>query len=699
MVTTMRRVWRLGLAGVLGACLLLAALGRGDAAAQDDGVRWHAADVGIRLGVVAGDADRLYTPASGALFASGLFSRLHRSDDGGLTWRAVPLLSPPDKRVAGDLPRVAVDFNPTNHDVAFLGGRDGLYATTDGARNWQKVAPVAGYILNVAVSRADPGLVYFAEETPEHLLNVWRSRDAGATWDRTATLSPSEPRTDCLWYAPILYPHPGDPDAVFLQASCVSGRAPGQTPLMISADQGEHWSPSYEQPEDFDGTLVGGEGADPHRFYLLGVTGAHGQSLARSDDDGHTWSVVSNQEIVTSIYALTYDPARPDRVYLGTWVSDDGGATTTRLPTDGLDGEVRDLAIGIDRRRLYAATDKGVFWLPLGETGEPTVEADETVPASRPGGAWELAAKVSETGSVSAFISASGAGLFALNSDGVLSRTDNEGTTWARVDAPTRQFGEAVAVDPSNASIMYVGGVDGVYKTENNARTWKPVLPTRDLVTGIAVSPADPSVIFISAGSGPSRLLRSRDAGLTWETIQESAGKTGADPRSCDWWTRLLLPDPSDADRLFVSAGCYDSDHAPQGPLKVSTDQGQTWTNTFDEPDSFPQRLVGGRGVAPDRFYVVAGDRLRRSDDHGATWTDVLTNGISALAYDPSRPDHLYVGLRSAGVIASQDGGATWTDLGPLGDGAIVYDLALSEDGRTLYAAAQPGVWRLHVGR
>ena len=56
----------------------------------------------------------------------------------------------------------------------------------------------------------------------------------------------------------------------------------------------------------------------------------------------------------------------------------------------------------------------------------------------------------------------------------------------------------------------------------------------------------------------------------------------------------------------------------------------------------------------------------------------------------------MYAGYsgRLGGLRASADGGRTWGDLGGPDLGGV-YDLALTRDGRDLYAATEHGVWRL----
>ena len=67
---------------------------------------------------------------------------------------------------------------------------------------------------------------------------------------------------------------------------------------------------------------------------------------------------------------------------------------------------------------------------------------------------------------------------------------------------------------------------------------------------------------------------------------------------------------------------------------------------------------------------------------------------IGGLVADPALPDRVWVAIGGRGVPRSDDGGATWTELGAPGPGAV-NDLALGIDARNLYAATEQGVWRL----
>src|SRR4051812_20235093 len=136
------------------------------------------------------------------------------------------------------------------------------------------------------------------------------------------------------------------------------------------------------------------------------------------------------------------------------------------------------------------------------ESSAPGAAATPTAVTPRAVSAWEQTGPQSVIEQV--FTVPSGA-VYARKSEGLLFRTDDAGTTWVQVDAPTKSFGKGIGVDPTDPGTIYVSGIDGVYKTDNNAKTWKQVLPLKDEIHIIAVNPADRNVVYLSVGSGPSR--------------------------------------------------------------------------------------------------------------------------------------------------------------------------------------------------
>jgi hypothetical protein len=329
--------------------------------------------------------------------------------------------------------------------------------------------------------------------------------------------------------------------------------------------------------------------------------------------------------------------------------------------------------------------------------------------------AWELAAL---SGPVQRLFTPASGAFFATTKVGLF-RSDDGGTSWAAVSLPPDTY--AVVPDPLDHTTLYAAGAGGLHKTGDDAATWTLILPTAEAVRAVAVSPANRSLVYLGlAGSrGPStdfRFLRSRDGGTTWEQLEEHHNSL------CGWAVRLLVPHPADEARAFRTAGCYAGRNIGDA-LQESADAGATWTASFRPDSAFPDWLVGGQGVSPDRFYLGAnrdfrggGSLVYRSDD-GQHWTEILgyrgggsiqeptlpNVTLGGLAYDPAAADRVFVGLnvrpsdgtdRTTSVKRSVDGGSTWTDLGRPDLGPI-NDVVLGVDGLNLYVATDHGLWRL----
>lgn len=315
----------------------------------------------------------LYTPASGAFFARTATGTM-RSDDGGDTWRPVPL--PPNTRLAA--------ADPASQAVLYAEGAAGLYRTTDDAANWQLVLPLSGEgVQALAVNSANPSVIHVGlvgSPTGRQVFRFLRSRDGGVTWEQLERREGSL----CAFGLPLLQPHPTDPQRLFRVLNCYAGRTTSD-PLNQSRDQGTSFTTLFRQDFLFAKRLVGGRGSAPSRWYLAADRDERigGSTVWRSEDDGRTWTEVLAFERARlpepdgkvapdlDIGGLAYDPSNPDRVFAalagegeGVQVSLDGGASWGPLGRQDL-GRASALALGIDGRNLYAATERGLWRLRL----------------------------------------------------------------------------------------------------------------------------------------------------------------------------------------------------------------------------------------------------------------------------------------------------------------------------------------------
>jgi photosystem II stability/assembly factor-like uncharacterized protein len=310
------------------------------------------------------------------------------------------------------------------------------------------------------------------------------------------------------------------------------------------------------------------------------------------------------------------------------------------------------------------------------------------------------------------------------SSVGTFWRSDDAGDTWQEIGVPlaTRRL----VIDPTdNATLLTTGW--RLSKSTDGGASWTRLvadnLPEiRDLShpEQIVVSPADHQRLFMAIYRDSTwRMLRSSDGGFTWE--EATRVSWGAD--GCYATTNALLAHPSDPARLLRADACYFLG-AEAPPVAVSEDNGSTWTGrgTPSVPGRHTaiDRLVGWQGAMPERLYVttihaeaspsggsniVRGRSVFRSDDEGQSWTLLLTTyradaaekypSITGLAYDPARPDVVYVASQT-GVRVSSDAGQSWSDLGRQ-NLPRVSGIALGIDQRNLYAATEGGLFRLRL--
>jgi photosystem II stability/assembly factor-like uncharacterized protein len=286
--------------------------------------------------------------------------------------------------------------------------------------------------------------------------------------------------------------------------------------------------------------------------------------------------------------------------------------------------------------------------------------------------------------------------------DGGVWKSTDYGRTWNPIfDAePTQSIG-AIAVAPSDSSVIYVASGeglhrpdlsvgDGIYKSTDGGKTWTHLgLRDSEQIPSIVVDPHDPNRVFAAVLGhpyGPNEergVYRSTDGGQTWKKVLYKDADTGASDVEID---------PAHPDTLYAAlwqsrlgpwedGNQYDGTH---GGLFKSTDGGDTWNQlTKGLPDNLVQIQVAIARSDPNRLYATtsttregaygsgAGLGVYRSDDAGESWTKITDDPRPAMkigggdlpipAVDPKNPDVVY----SASIVTmrSTDGGHTWSGL------------------------------------
>src|SRR6516165_141742 len=682
---------------------------------------------GGRVTTVAG------VPSQSKTFYMGVASGgLFRTSDGGASWvpltdGQVPLGSTGAIAVADSDPRVLYLGTGSDDVRSNVSTGRGIYKSVDEGKTWTFTGlHDAGQIGGIRIHPTDPNTLLVAaqgdafKDNPDR--GIFKSTDGGKTWRKTLFVSATVGAMDVEL-------QPGNPNVVYAWMShlqrkpwtIISGGREGG--FYKSTDAGEHFTKiTAGLPSDLIGKgNIGVSAADPNRVYAL-IEAKPGGGLYRSDDAGLTWKKIDVQPasaaagmIQRPFYydTLGVDPTNADVLYTGAegfYKSTDGGKTFTTLRTPH--GDNHDIWISPkDGNTMIQSNDGGAnvsydggrTWSTL--MNQPTGEfygvwTDDQFP-------YKLYAAQQDDDTV---IIASNADPYNL-------------TDWRA--GPGCETGPIMPY-PKDPNIVY-GSCKGQYgvmdlRTGQERNYWVGAQslygnPAKDLiyrfqrVSPMATSPHDPDVLYY----GSQYLHRSRDKGVTWETISPDLtahpdccqGVSGEpitrDVTGEEFYSTLYAISESPLEAGVIWTGSND------GPFFVTRDNGKTWTNVTPK-DLQPGGRVQYIDASPRRkgsayfavYRYLLGDYapyIYKTDDYGKTWTRLTDgrNGIPAdtptrvVREDPNSEGLLYAGTEF-GMYISFDNGGHWQPFQlnlpqvPVTDIRVYHkDLIVSTQGRAMW--------------
>ncbi|MGB5498437.1 MAG: hypothetical protein WBM77_05875, partial [Maribacter sp.] len=225
----------------------------------------------------------------------------------------------------------------------------------------------------------------------------------------------------------------------------------------------------------------------------------------------------------------------------------------------------------------------------------------------------------------------------------------------------------AIAVDPNDANVWYVGApAGGLWKSTDAGSSWTNLFDNflQIGVSGIAIDANNSNIVYISTGDDDAAdsysigVFKSTDGGTSW---QETGLNASTNP-NINLLTNEIVIDPTNSNIIWVGSN--------RGLWK-STDAGvtfnkQTPLNITDfklKPDD------------PNTVYAVSMSSYYKSEDGGVTFpriTDILPDdsGRLVLGVSPANPDVVYIlsantqsnNYRYQGLFKSEDSGDSFAE-------------------------------------
>ncbi|MFH1277236.1 MAG: FlgD immunoglobulin-like domain containing protein [Candidatus Eisenbacteria bacterium] len=462
-----------------GAGLLAATAGGGVFRTLDAGLHWTPSNPGLGNVYVRSLA---FAPSDPSVVYAGTDGGVYRSVNGGLTWASRTAGLP-----ASPIEEIAVD--PVDEDRAYAGTYGaGVFRTLSGGLSWS--AAVAGmgavYVEGIEIREDRPDTLWAATRS-----GLFESFDGGSLWAaRNAGLA----------------------DTVLLAVEIA-----GET-LAV----GSYWGGVAFSPAPAFGWTAMNDGLANRFVWEIALSPWDGGVLyaasyggvSVSADTGWTWSDASGGLGEFDVRSVAPSPGEPNKVlagffYGGVFRSLDGGGSWA--PSSG--GLPAGATVTVLRHRpgdgsrvlcgtysgMYASADGGATWVSSWSGfGRKKVWGAATV-ATAP----DL--------------------VYAGTYENGLFKSVDFGATWDSVPLPD-PFVRAVAVDPTDTSVVYAGGyytqggLGGVYKSTDGGASWtaKNSGLLNESVWCLQVDPYEPSRILAATAAG---VFESRNGADSWSGV------------------------------------------------------------------------------------------------------------------------------------------------------------------------------------
>ena len=653
------------------------------------------------------DPDKAWVAALGGLYSKDRHRGVYTTTDGGRNWRQTLFVDDSTGAVEMDMhptdPNVlyAATWTRMRRSWNFLeGGRgSGIHKSTDGGLTWRRISgPGSGFPQGDGIGRIGLATTAASRETVYAVVDNYNRKPDTARrdtsrlqlaefkdMDKAAFLALNDAKLDRFlrssglstgYSAKSLKEKVGagslKPDALYRHLYQEDGGPSASdiygAELYRSDDGGATWRKTHEKPLSLHVTYgyyfakVQASQANADKIVVLGLT------ADLSKDGGKTFSVMDKANTHSDWHAVWINPKSDRHMVAG----NDGGCNITyddgqnwfkaNTPSVG-----QFYAVAVDNHKPYRVygglqdngswygpsnNKEGIDWMERGEYGFKRINGGDG-----------MQAQVDTRDNKTYYSGLQFGSYFRFSHDGGESKPIRPPAPALDEDRLRFNWQTPILLSPHNPDILYMGA-QRLYRSMNRGDRFEPVsgdltggkragdVPFGTLTT-VSESPFAFGTIY--TGSDDGQVWLTRNGGERWTRIDmpDRKGKGGL-PQGL--WVSRVLASRHSASRVYVTLNGYRNDHFTA--------------------------------------YVF------RSDDHGQTWTrlgaDLPEDPVNVIREDAKSAKVLYVGT-DGGAYASIDGGTSFSPfVKGLPRSVPVHDIAIQDreneivlgtHGRSLYIA------------
>lgn len=538
----------------------------------------------------------VYVAAQGPLWGPGGDRGIYKTTDMGKNWQKV--LDVSENTGFNDIvmdPRnpdilYAAAYQRRRHVFTLINGgpESAIYKSEDGGMTWRKLEKGIPNVMlgriGLAISPANPDIVYASIEAANEQGGFFRSTDRGESWQKMSSHQPTSPQ-----YYQRIVADPKDPGKVFALDTYTHYTLNGGKTFKRLGNKDRHVDDHalWIDPDDTNHYIMGGDGG-----------------IYETWDNAGTWHHKPNLPVV-QYYRVTVDNDKPFyNVYGGTQDNNSMGGPSQTISSDGIvnaDWYVTNGGDGftseIDPENpdiVYAQSQYGWLWRYDRKSGESILIKPQ--PPSGEAYRWNWNSPLIISPHLHTRL------YFAANK---LFRSDDRGNSWKVIspdltqqidrnqlkvmgkiqspdvpskNASTSLFGNIVSLDesPKKEGLLYVGTDDGLIQvSDDGGKNWRKEnrfgdVPDMTYVSCVRASLFDENTVYASFDARKQNnlkpfIFKSTDKGNSWKKISANL------PENCPVFD--IEQDHVNPDLLFIGTeyGVYFTPNGGEKWIKLTS--------------------------------------------------------------------------------------------------------------------------------